>query len=315
MSYQFQISRHDDGRRIDAVLRGMWPGVPLGGMMKHFRKGEVRLEGKRAEPNARVCEGQFVWVPWEAPGTVGRAELPEGGLRRLPLEVIYKDEHVLVINKPAGLLSQPDTKGEDSVVTRATFHASDPEYPPQLVHRLDRNTSGVMILSLDGPTTRALMEAFKVHTTDKRYWAIVTGELPEHGRVDAPLLKDAEKKLVRVDPRGERAVTEYKYLTGNGDFSLAEVHLLTGRTHQIRVHMNHIGHPLLGDVKYGDFGTKGQLKSLGVRRPMLHARSLTLTRLPDFLSYLEGTAFRAPAPDDLCRVMERLGFIDPGVRP
>ena len=254
-------------------------------------------------------------MPWEAPGTVGRAELPEGGLRRLPLEVIYKDEHVLVINKPAGLLSQPDTKGEDSVVTRATFHASDPEYPPQLVHRLDRNTSGVMILSLDGPTTRALMEAFKVHTTDKRYWAIVTGELPEHGRIDAPLLKDAEKKLVRVDPRGERAVTEYKYLTGNGAFSLAEVHLLTGRTHQIRVHMNHIGHPLLGDVKYGDFGTKGQLKSLGVRRPMLHARSLTLTRLPDFLSYLEGTAFRAPAPDDLCRVMERLGFIDPGVRP
>lgn len=297
------------------MLRGMWPGVPLSGMMRHFRKGEVRLNGKRAESNVRVAAGQFVWVPWEAPGTVGRAELPQGGLRRLPLETLWSDEHVLVINKPAGLLSQPDTKGEDSVVTRATFLASDPEYPPQLVHRLDRNTSGAMILALDGPTTRALTEAFKARSVDKLYWAIVSGELPPHGRIDAPLLKDAEKKLVRVAPDGEPAVTEYRCLTSNGRFSVAEVHLLTGRTHQIRVHMNHIGHPLLGDAKYGDFGAKSFVKALGARRPMLHARSLTLTRLPEFLSYLEGKTFRAPAPEDLCLVMERLGFIDPGTRP
>ncbi len=315
MSYQFQISRHDDGRRLDSVLRGMWPGLPLGAMMKYFRKGSVRLEGKRCEPKARVSEGQYVWVPWEEPGTVGRAETPEGGLRKLPLDIIYSDQYVMVLNKPAGLLSQPDVKGEDSVVTRALGCAVDPAYPPQLVHRLDRNTSGIMVLAMDGPTTRALMECFKARRTDKRYWAIVTGELPPRGRIDAPLLKDAEKKLVRVSPFGERAVTEYKRLTTSGRFSLAEVHLLTGRTHQIRVHMNHIGHPLLGDVKYGDFGTKGELRSMGVKRPMLHARSLTLSGLPAFLSHLEGKTFRAPAPDDLCRIMEKLGFIDPGARP
>lgn len=313
MSWQFQITRHDEGRRLDSVLKSMWPGLPLGAMMKYFRKGSVRLNGKRCDAGDRVSEGMFVWVPWEEPGAVGRNETEDKPRR--PLDVIYSDSHVLVINKPAGLLSQPDTKGEDSVATRALAYAACADFPPQLVHRLDRNTSGVMILALDGPTLRALMECFKVRGTDKRYWAIVTGELPPRGRIDVPLLKDADKKLVRVDPAGERAVTEYKRLTSNGKFSLAEVHLLTGRTHQIRVHMNHAGHPLLGDVKYGDFGTKGELKSMGVRRPMLHARSLKLTGLPDFLSDIEGVTFRAPAPEDLCRVMERQGFIDPGVRP
>lgn len=315
MSYQFQVTRHDEGRRLDSVLRSMWPGLPLGAMMKYFRKGAVRLNGKRGDCSDHVSEGMFVWVPWEEPGTVGRAETPDGKIRKLPLDIIYSDGHVMVVNKPAGLLSQPDVKGEDSVVTRALGYGTDPDFPPQLVHRLDRNTSGVMILALDGPTLRALMECFKERGTDKRYWAIVTGELPERGRIDVPLLKDPEKKLVRVSPSGERAVTEYERLTGNGQFSLTEVHLLTGRTHQIRVHMNHIGHPLLGDVKYGDFGTKGELKSMGVKRPMLHARSLMLKGLPDFLSEIDGKAFRAPAPEDLCRVMERLGFINPGVRP
>lgn len=311
MSWQFQINRHDDGRRLDAVLRSMWPGLPLGAMMKYFRKGSVRLDGKRCEPKAHVAEGQFVWVPWEEPGTVGRAETPDGKIRRLPLDVLYSDEHVLVINKPAGLLSQPDLKGEDSVVTRALAYAADPAYPPQLVHRLDRNTSGVMILALDGPTTRALMECFKVRKTDKRYWALVVGELPRRGRIDVPLLKEPEKKLVRVAPSGERAVTEYCRLACSGQFSLAEVHLLTGRTHQIRVHMNHIGHPLLGDVKYGDFGSKGRLKSLGVRRAMLHAKSLTLSGLPVFLSAIEGRAFDAPTPEDFRRVLEKLGLAEP----
>lgn len=315
MSYQFQINRHDEGRRLDAVLRGMWPALPLGAMMKYFRTGAVRLDGKRCEPKDHISEGQHVWVPWEKPGTVGRANIPSGTPRHLPLDIVYSDRYVMVVNKPAKLLSQPDVKGEDSVVTRALDYAVDPEFPPQLVHRLDRNTSGVMILAMDGPTTRALMECFRARRTDKRYWAIVIGELPERGRIDVPLLKDANKKLVRVDPKGERAITEYKCLTSNGAFSLAEVHLLTGRTHQIRVHMNHAGHPLLGDVKYGDFGSKGQLKSLGVKRPMLHARSLTLRGLPAFLSHLEGKTFRASAPNDLCRIMEKLGFIDPGARP
>ena len=312
MAYQFQISRHDEGRRLDSVLRGMWPALPLGAMMKYFRKGNVKLDGKRAEAKVHVAEGQYVWVPWEAPGEENEPERPA---RALPLDVIYSDQYVLVINKPAGLLSQPDVKGEDSVVTRAVSYAVDPAYPPQLVHRLDRNTSGIMILACDGPTTRALMECFKSHHTDKRYWAITVGDLKPRGKIDVPLLKDPEKKLVRVHPDGERAVTEYKCLTGNGRFSLAEVRLLTGRTHQIRVHMNHIGNPLLGDVKYGDFGSKGQLKALGVRRPMLHARSLTLKGLPAFLSHLEGKTFRAKAPEDICRVMEKLGFIDPGTRP
>ncbi len=315
MAWQFEVSRHDSGRRVDSVLRTLWPGLPLGAMMKYFRKGQVRLDGKRCDYNDRVTEGQWLYVPWEAPGTVGRAQRPEGGLRKLPLSILYQDDHVMVVDKPAGLLSQPDLKGQDSVVTRALGYGADPDFVPQLVHRLDRNTSGVMVLALDGPTLRALMECFKRRSLDKRYWALVKGDLPEEGRIDVPLLKDAGKKLVRVDPQGERAETVYFRLTGDGQFSLAEVALLTGKTHQIRVHMNHIGHPLLGDSKYGDFSVNGRLKYLGLRRPMLHARSLTMRELPPFLSALEGRTFRAPCPDDMTKVLERLGFLDPGQRP
>lgn len=315
MSYQFKVSHNDDGRRLDALLRSKWPGLPLGAMMKYFRQRHVRVDAKPADASLHIAAGQMVYVPWEEPGTVGRAETPDGRLRKLPLSILYQDQYVMVVDKPAGLLSQPDLKGEDSIVTRALGYGADPEFPPQLVHRLDRNTSGIMILAMEGQALRALMDCFKQRHVDKRYWALVNGDLSAEGTIDAPLVKDAEKKLVRVDPEGEKAVTRYFKLTGNGHFSLAEVLLLTGRTHQIRVHMNHIGHPLLGDAKYGDFDCNGRLKYLGIRRPMLHARSLTLDGLPEFLAYLNGRTFRAPCPEDFRSVLEKIGFIGSDERP
>lgn len=303
MSYQFEVTRHDDGRRLDALLRSIYPALPLGAMMKFFRKGSVRLDGARADFRTKVAAGQMVFVPWEAPDAQ-----PEVQVRHRPLDVLYRSDSVLVINKPAGLLSQPDTKGEDSVATRALGYASDPAFGAQLVHRLDRNTSGVMILALDGQALRSLMVCFKERTANKTYLALVSGQLPPSGQIDAPLLKDPDKKLVRVALNGERAVTRFRRLATDGQFSLAEVEILTGRTHQIRVHMNHIGHPILGDAKYGDFSAKPQVRRLGIRRPMLHATCLVVNSPDDCLKEISGRRFDAPLAADMASVCQKLGF-------
>lgn len=308
MAWQFEVSSHDDGRRLDSLLRSKWPGLPLGAMMKYFRKGQVRLDGARADYKDRVASGQKIYVPWEAPDTVGRSERPDGSIRRLPLDILWQDEQVLVVNKPAGLLSQPDVKGEDSVVTRALAYGVDAEFLPQLVHRLDRNTSGVMVLALQGQALRDLMDCFRDRHVDKRYLALVKGVAPRHKLIDAPLLKDSEKKVVRVDPSGQKARTEIRCLATDGRYSLVEARLMSGRTHQIRVHLNHIGHALLGDAKYGDFASSSAIRALGIRRPMLHAWTLRLDGLAGHLAHLKDHTFVAPCADDMLQVMQKLGF-------
>lgn len=250
--------------------------------MKAFRKKQVRVDGLRASFDQRLSEGQEVVVPWEP------AESLTPPSDYGPLETIYRDDSIWVIDKPPGLLSQPDTKGGDSVVTRAQSMGGD--FKPQAVHRLDRNTSGVMVLALSGKVLRELSSMWRGREITKTYWALVSGDVLEAGQVDAPLLKDQEANKVSVDPRGQTALTLYSPLAKGDGCTLCEVVLVTGRSHQIRVHMAHIGHPLLGDVKYG-------IPSQREKRPMLHARSLSLSMPSVGELYLE-----APLPDDLVRV-------------
>lgn len=276
---RFRVSSHQDGRRLDKVIRGMWPSLPLGAMMKAFRKKQVRVDGVRAAFDQRLMEGQEVVVPWEPVGE------PVAVSNYGSLETIYRDDHIWVIDKPPGLLSQPDSKGGDSVVTRAQSIGG--EFKPQAVHRLDRNTSGVMVLALSGKILRDLSSMWRGREITKTYWALVLGDVKEPGQVDAPLIKDEESNKVRVDRRGQSALTLYSPIARGNGCTLCEIVLVTGRSHQIRVHMAHIGHPLLGDVKYG---TPNQRE----RRPMLHARSVSLSMVP-----MGDLFFEAPMPDDM----------------
>lgn len=306
MSYQFKVTPHQDGRRIDALLRSLYPALPLGAMMKYFRKGQVRLNGKRTNFSTKVTAGSLIFVPWEPPEQVGRSKGADGKTHQLTLPVIYSDSMVLIVNKPSDLLSQPDKAGEDSVVTRALSLANDPDFLPQLCHRLDRNTSGIMVLATDGRALRELFEQFKQRQIIKHYLALVCGVPPEKGMIDAPLLKDTEKKVVRVDPSGLPAKTEYHRLDTNGSLSLLKVRLHSGRTHQIRAHLNHAGFPLVGDRKYGDFSRKKELAKLGAKRPMLHAFSLTFPQSKGLLQSLSGRSFYAPLADDFSKMLTKL---------
>ena len=291
---RFIVSRDDDGRRLDKVIRQKWPALPLGAMMKAFRKKLVRIDGKRGSFDYRLEEGQEVLVPWEE-----AVEKKSSGIAG-HLITLYKDDVLWVINKPAGLLSQPDVKGGDSVSSRA--HASQTGFLPQPVHRLDRNTSGVLAIAMGGKALRELARIWKDGDVHKVYWAVLAGVVPEEGVVEVPLLKDGDSNTVRVDESGQSALTVYRKIFSDGENSLCEIVLATGRSHQIRVHMAHIGHPVLGDRKYG---VSVRVRSMPPR-PLLHARELVFPELSGELDSISGLRVVAPLPGDMLKVVNKM---------
>lgn len=291
MARELVISADNDGRRVDRVLRTLWPGVPLGAIMKAIRTGEVRLDGKRTKGEARLAEGQRLTVPWEDGAKAAAAparELP----RAKPLETLYKDDFAWIVNKPAGLLTQPDERGGDSLITRALAELgwSRSDYRPATVQRLDRNTSGAVIIALTGRAQRTLAELVRERKIRKIYRAVVEGEAPEKGKIDLPLLKDARTNTVRPDEGGQRALTLYRRIAVCGSRSVVEAELVTGRPHQARAHLAAIGHPIAGDAKYG--GKMG-------KRPLLHARLVIFPDDAALPAALRGARIEAPLPDDM----------------
>lgn len=216
MGAELKISADNDGRRVDRVLRTLWPQVPLGAIMKAVRTGEVRLDGKKTKADARLEEGQLLYVPWEEEAggqkTDGGAEKTA---KKPPLETLYRDDYLWVVNKPAGLLTQPDIKGGDSLITRALAELgwSRSDYRPATVQRLDRNTTGAVIIALTGAAQRHLAELIREHKIRKLYHAVVEGIAEESGRIDLPLLKDGAANTVRPDREGQPAFTLYRRLS------------------------------------------------------------------------------------------------------
>jgi RluA family pseudouridine synthase len=269
--------------------------------MRALRKGEVRLDSARVrEAGARVLSGQELYVPWEQPETEPKVK------RWGVAPVLWGGDNVVIVDKPSNLLVQPDVKWGDSVITRiwGMFGRGGAGFAPAAVHRLDRNTTGVLAVALSGEALRELERLFKERLVVKRYLAVVVGELPEKGVIDAPLLKDEEHNIVRVvDAKtGKTARTRYTRLRAKGGLSLASIELVTGRTHQARVHMAHIGHPILGDRKYGDIEANRRKREAA--RPLLHAFELKFPEgLAGALAEVSGRTFRAELPEDMTAVL------------
>ena len=307
MSYTFRVTQDDNDRRLDRTLRSLFKWVTLGEIMKSIRLGEVRINSKRVrEPGTHIFAGDELTVKWDPANQNSDndskifAHKSWGGIK-----ILYQGQNVLILNKPAGMLVQPDEAGGDSVISRV-WSMLDTK-TPAAVHRLDRNTTGVLAVALHGDSLRALEALFKARTIKKFYLAIVTGKAPEKITIDAPLLKDADNNLVKVDEEGLTAITNCERLATNGKFSLVKLELLTGRTHQIRVHMAHIKHHILGDRKYGDFRVNKLMKN--VTRPLLHAYELQFPeKLHDSLREIAGKKFIAPLPEDMKNFIEAQGL-------
>lgn len=294
MSYTLRLSQDHDGRRLDRTLRSIWKNVSLGEIMKAIRVGDVRINSKRVrEGSVHVTAGDELSVPWALNQEAKITHKASWG----KIRVIFQGTNTLIVNKPSGMLVQPDEPDGDSVISRVW--AMTGSRTPAAVHRLDRNTTGVLAVALHGDALRALEDLFRNRLVRKFYLAVVVGVVPKDIMIDAPLLKDSEHNTVSVSPEeGQKALTHCECLAHDRQYSLVRLELLTGRTHQARVHMAHIHHPILGDRKYGDFHANRNMKT--VSRPLLHAYELTFPEgLNASLQEIDRQTFRAEVPEDM----------------
>ena len=272
----------NDGRRIDNFLHSELPEVPRNRLHRLIRRGEVRVDGSRARSSRRLRTGEVVRVPPVASfrGRKTGRNPPPTQVRRVATAVLYEDDRLLVLNKPSGLAVHGGSGVSYGVIEllRAARPASR---HLELVHRLDRDTSGCLVIAKRRSTLRALHEALRRRALDKRYVALLGGSWSGGGRrrVDLPLQRDhpdGGERVVRVCAAGRESVTDLTAVAAGDGVTLAEVFPHTGRTHQIRVHCAALGHPVAGDPKYGDRALNLRLRSAGLRRLFLHAASIRI---------------------------------------
>ena len=258
------IGKNDCGQRADKFIGKAVPLLPQALMYKYFRKKRIKLNGGRCEPSAKLAEGDVIslYINDEFIGGTKETDLSAPA----ELSVVYEDENIILIDKPAGLVVHDDNEGTaDTLVGRLKSYLIEkgeyiPEreqsFAPALCNRLDRNTQGIVIAAKNAESLRVLNSAVKNKDIEKRYLCVCVGRPPkDHDILTAYIFKDSSKNTVivsgRKTPENRTAVTEYRVLKTNGKLSLLEINLHTGRTHQIRAHLAYIGCPVLGDGKYG----------------------------------------------------------------
>ena len=306
-----EAAEGDAGQRIDNFLSRILRDVPRSLVYRILRTGEVRVNGKRARPEHRLAAGDRIRLPPLQRKTdeqrAAERSAPSRSLREFVANAImHEDRDLIVINKPPGVAVHGGSGLSAGVIE--ALRATHPELKElELVHRLDRETSGVLLVAKRRAALRELHALLRERDMEKRYLALVVGRWPFGAKtIDLPLktnLKQGGERVVRVHADGQHAVTTFKPLEHFGKLAtLLDVSLGTGRTHQIRVHAAHAGHPIAGDEKYGDRERDAKLKPYGLQRMFLHAHSLTFQR-PGAAKPFTVTA---PVPDDWQAVIEKL---------
>jgi len=313
MTETAQIAADEDGIRLDRWFKRRYPALTHGRLEKLLRTGQVRLDGKRAKSADRVVVGQTVRIPPQvANDTVEEKPRPQPRVedRQLLQDLIlYMDKSVIVLNKPAGLATQGGsglTRHIDGMLDQLAFEKNQ---RPRLVHRLDRDTSGVLVIARTVPAAAALARSLAQRDASKIYWALTRG-VPQQkrGTIKAALAKEGARGAERMEiveresDDAKHAITDYAVVDRAGEeFAWVAAKPVTGRTHQIRVHLTSLGTPIVGDFKYGAQDARG--KGGIADRLHLHARSIDIAR-PDG-GRLHVTA---PLPPHMMKSWELLGF-------
>ena len=297
-----EFTAAQEGLRVDVFLAGCLPELTRSAVQRLLAEGGVTCSGAPVRKNARTEAGAVYAV------TLPEARPVETAAQDIPLDIVYEDEDVLVINKPKGLVVHPAAGHEDGTLVNALlYHCGDSlsgvggERRPGIVHRIDRDTTGLLIVAKNDFAHRRLAAQLSDHTLRRTYECIVRGGFREDsGTVNAPIGRDPRdrKRMAVTEKNSREAVTHWEVIARYGQYTHLRCRLETGRTHQIRVHMAHIGHPLLGDLVYGH-----KRPEKGLSGQCLHARALR------FLHPRTGelVTFTCPLPDYFQDVLARLG--------
>ena len=303
----FEVSEEEAGQRLDNFVHKHLGDIPRSRVYRVIRKGEVRVNGHRAGPDTRLQAHDKIRIPpvrVRPPEEVGR---PSADLQEtIRKAIVYEDARLLVLDKPAGIAVHGGSGISFGVIE--TLRALRPDEHLELAHRLDRDTSGCLIVARNTASLRILHALFREEETtfEKRYLTLLKGQWDlGKKRIDAPLRTDTRvggERTVRVDASGKPSLSEFRPVQFFGRrATLMEVALLTGRTHQIRVHAQHAGHPVAGDEKYGDDAFNDEMRAFGLNRMFLHAHSVSF-------EWPEGGQFsvNTPLPPELAAVVDKL---------
>jgi len=312
--FEIVIPAGQKKERLDTYLTSHVENATRTKVQEAIRAGEVVVNGRTVKASHSIAPGDAIHV------TLSRPDPPEVRPENIPLDIVFEDDYLIVVNKPAGMVTHPAYKNYSGTLVNALlFHSDSLSRPhplrPGIVHRLDKDTSGLLVVAKDGTTHQKLSRQFANKTTEREYWAIVWGKFKEQsGVIEASLGRSkSDRKKVAVVADGKNAVTEYTVIEQFEYLCLLRLHLWTGRTHQIRVHLAHIHHPVFGDETYG--GGKIMVGGLGgkkraevanllgkIPRQALHAKKL------GFIHPVtkELMRFDSELPDDMKGVLEFL---------
>lgn len=303
----WQVGSEEAGQRLDNFIQRRLGSLPRSRIFRIIRKGEVRVNGRRAAPDTRLAEKDSIRIPplklEAAPEQAATGRVSAQLKERIAQAIVHEAAEFLVLDKPAGIAVHGGSGVSAGVIE--ALRALRPTETLELAHRLDRDTSGCLLVARKASTLRDLHAQLREGGFEKRYLALLKGKW-ELGakRIDLPLRTDIRvsgERTVKVHPSGKPSVSEFRPVQFFGKrATLVEVRLHTGRTHQIRVHSQHAGHPVAGDEKYGDADFNAQMRALGLTRMFLHAHSVTFSRGGGEFSA------NAPLPPELRSLLDRL---------
>ncbi|WIV13856.1 RluA family pseudouridine synthase [Proteiniborus sp. MB09-C3] len=315
------IDKNEHDQRLDRFLKKYLPNASLGFIYKMLRKKNIKLNGNKAQPEDVIKEGDAIQL-YFSDETIDKFTLkPKEISKGKKLNIIYEDDNIVLINKPKGMLSHGTGKAHENNVVDSliSYLYEKKEYVPRLektftpsiCNRLDRNTSGLVIGAKNFTSLKLINEAIREGHIKKYYIALVKGKIDKEIELKGFLIKDEEENKVHITRKnieGSKDInTMVKPMYTNGKYSLVEIDLITGRTHQIRVHLASIGHPVVGDLKYGDMEINKKFKNeFSLINQYLHAYKIIFNGLPEELSYLNNKELIAELDEQLANIDEKL---------
>ena len=324
------IEKNEAGQRLDKFLAKYMNEASKSFFYKMMRKKNITLNGKKCEGNEKLAEGDVVKL-FLAEDTIEKfSSVQVQEVKKVDLDILYEDDEIILVNKPAGMLSQKARETDESLVEYLIDYLLESgkltenglrAFRPSVCNRLDRNTSGIVAAGKSLAGLQMLSGVFKDRSIHKYYQCLVSGEIRDVKTVDGWLLKDEKKNQVRIlteaearrfggrggDEEPKRIRTKYEPIATDGRFTLLRVTLLTGRSHQIRAHLASLGHPIVGDSKYGGV-SKVNPSGRTVKYQLLHSYRLEFPKLAEPFAYLSGRVFEAPMPGYFASVLKETGI-------